>query len=111
MSPGKKDMTTIWVSKTVKEQLDQLKRKHEPYNQVIERLLRHEGEVWFDLLSVDGEQPYGHEIIFKLGNMTYRCIDGEVEETAIKIVPVPPPGKSVTEMVKRRSRVKYAEET
>lgn len=111
MPPDKKDMTTIWVSKPVKEQLDQIKRKHESYNNVLRRILRLEGEIWFDLLSVDGEQPIGHEIIFKLGRFTYHCKNGEVKETSYRIVPVAPPDSSVTEMLKRRSKVKYAKET
>lgn len=89
MPPDQKNFTTMWVSKKVKKQLDALRRKGETYNDLLIKFLRFEGDVAFDIISVDGEIPLGHEIVFKLGKFTYVYKDGEVcEVEKIKITPL-----------------------
>jgi predicted CopG family antitoxin len=71
--------TTIWVSHEVKANLDKMKGSMS-YNNFLEWITQQQIQVLFDLLSVDGESPRGHVIIFKLGDYTYVCKDGETPQ-------------------------------
>lgn len=66
--------TTIWVSEETKDRLAALGRKNESYDAILRRLLdvaEGEVEVYVDFLSVNGESPDKHRIVFRLGDFIY----------------------------------------
>ncbi|RLI82646.1 hypothetical protein DRP04_03515 [Archaeoglobales archaeon] len=85
----KKEGTTIWISKQTKERLDSIKLPRESYDELINRLLSGEGEVFVNFWSVDGTPATEHEIVFQLGDYYYVYKKGEfsppLPKTALRI--------------------------
>lgn len=63
--------TTIWLSKSIVEKLRELSRKGDDYDTIISRILSGIGEVWVEVLAVDGDSPAKHQVLFKLGDYHY----------------------------------------
>ena len=83
------DKTTIWISKSTQEELKKLFKGGDDYDSVISRVLSGEGEVYVEVLGVDGDIPMKHEVIFKLGNYLYRYNHGNFEplkEGQVKVI-------------------------
>lgn len=75
--------TTIWISKSTAERINEISKRGENYDQVLDRLLSGTGDVWIEVLQVDGDSPAKHKVLFKLGECIYMW-DGE------RFVPVDP---------------------
>lgn len=65
------DKTTIWLSRSTVERLNEVSRKGESYDDVLGRILSGKGEVWVEVLQVDGDSPANHKVLFKLGDFPY----------------------------------------
>lgn len=70
------DMTTIWVKKSTVKRLTALSRMCDSYDDVLDRTLSGQGEVWVEVLHVDGDSPSKHKVLLKLGEFIYLW-DGE----------------------------------
>lgn len=75
--------TTIAISKSTVERINARSKRGESYDQVLDRLLSGTGDVWIEVLQVDGDSPAKHKVLFKLGECIYLW-DGE------RFVPVDP---------------------
>lgn len=65
------DKTTIWVSKSTVKRLNEISKRGESYDDVLGRILSGQGEVWVEVLHVDGDSPAKHRVLFKLGDFPY----------------------------------------
>lgn len=71
------DKTTIWISKSIVRRLNEIsKRGEKSYDKVLERLLNGRGNVWVEILQVDGDSPANHKVLLKLGECIHQW-DGE----------------------------------
>lgn len=61
------DKTTIWLSKLMVKRLKEISKRGENYDQVLGRLLNGRGDVWVEVLQVDGDSPAKHQVLLKLG--------------------------------------------
>lgn len=81
--------TTIWLRRETLKLLDQQAKRGESRDDIVTRLLSGEGEVWVEILGVDGDIPTNHEIIFKMGEYLYRYDHGRFEplkKGSVKVV-------------------------
>lgn len=76
----RKEKTTLWISKKIKKALDEQKKAGETYEDVIKRFLSGEVEIYVEILSVDGDLPFKHEVIFRLGNFYYAYKNGDFHQ-------------------------------
>jgi len=67
----RKGKTTIWLSKSTVERLKEVARKGESYDQLLSRILSGEGEVYVEILHVDGNSPSKHRVLMRLGDFLY----------------------------------------
>ena len=65
------DHTTIWIRKETLERLSQVSKRGESYDKLLQRILSGQGEVWVEVLAVDGNSPAKHQVLFKLGDYHY----------------------------------------
>lgn len=77
------DKTTIWLSKNVVRRLNEISRRGESYDQILQRILSGVGDVWVEILHVDGDAPSKHQVLLKLGDFLYLW-------TGSQFVPVDP---------------------
>ncbi len=77
------DRTTIWVRRSTLAQLDEVGKRGETPDDILRRVLSGVGEVWVDVLAVDGDSPARHTVLFKMGDFPYMW-DGD------KFAPVDP---------------------
>ena len=73
----KKKGTTIWLSEDTKRRLDRIRRPRETYDELLNRLLQGEGEVFVNFWTVDQTPATQHEIVFQLGDYYYEYKRGE----------------------------------
>lgn len=81
--------TTVWLRRETLELLDQQAKRGETRDGVVTRILSGEGEVWVEILGVDGDIPTNHEVIFKMGDYLYRYNRGRFEplkKGSVKVV-------------------------
>lgn len=69
--------TTIRISKETLQRLNEVSKKGESYDSALNRILSGKGDVWVDILSVDGDSPAKHQVLLKLGDFYYRWANGE----------------------------------
>lgn len=75
----KKKGTTIWLSEETKRRLNRVRRPRETYDELLNRLLQGEGEVFVNFWSVDQTPAVQHEIVFQLGDYYYHYKKGEFQ--------------------------------
>lgn len=83
-----KENTTIWVSRETKRRLDRIRRPRETNDELLNRILQGEGEVFVQLWSVDGTPAIDHEVAFQLGEFYYIYRKGEytpIPKEALKV--------------------------
>ena len=89
----RENYTTIWVSRETKRSLDRIRRQRETYDELLNRIMEGEGEVFVQFWSVDGTPAIDHTIVFQLGNYYYIYEKGEfrpIPKTALRITVQPP---------------------
>ncbi len=86
--PKRKGKTTIAISEEVKKELDDQRDKGESYDDIIKRLLSGECDIYVEILSVDGELPISHQVIFRLGNFYYHYKEGNFHPLNVKAATV-----------------------
>jgi mannose-6-phosphate isomerase-like protein (cupin superfamily) len=69
--PKRPDKTTIWLSKSTVKRLNEISKRGESYDDVLGRILSGQGEVWVEVLQVDGDSPAKHKVLLKLGEFIY----------------------------------------
>jgi hypothetical protein len=93
--PKRPDKTTIWLSKSTVRRLNEISKRGESYDDVLGRILSGQGEIWVEVLHVDGDSPAKHQVLFKLGDYYYLW-DGRgfipVDQRRIKTVVEGVPG-------------------
>ena len=83
------DKTTIWLSKSTVKRLNEVSKKGESYDELLERILSGIGDVWVEVLHVDGDSPAKHQVLLKLGEFTYLWTGSRfvpVDQSKIKTV-------------------------
>ena len=73
----KGEFTTIWVSRDTKRRLDRVRRPRETNDELLNRILEGEGEVFVQFWSVDQTPAIEHNIVFSLGDFYYVYEKGE----------------------------------
>lgn len=91
----RKTKTTLWISREAKELLDEQRQKDEDYEDVIRRLLSGECHIYVEILSVDGDLPFKHQVIFRLGNFFYHYMNGDFKPLAWQMAAVAKPVEEV----------------
>lgn len=77
VAEAKSEFTTIWLSRDTKRRLDRIRRPRETNDELINRILLGEGEVFVQFWSVDQTPAIDHEIAFQIGNFYYVYRKGE----------------------------------
>lgn len=65
------DKTTIWLSKSTVKRLNEISKRGESYDSVLGRIISGQGEVWVEVLHVDGDSPAKHKVLLKMGEFIY----------------------------------------
>lgn len=65
------DKTTIWLSKSTVKRLNEISKRGESYDSVLGRIMSGQGEVWVEVLHIDGDSPAKHRVLLKLGEFMY----------------------------------------
>lgn len=65
------DKTTIWLSRSTVKRLNEISKRGESYDGVLGRIMSGQGEVWVEILHVDGDSPAKHRVLLKLGEFIY----------------------------------------
>ena len=65
------DMTTVWLRKSTVQRLNEISKRGESYDHVLSRIISGQGEVWVEVLHVDGDSPAKHKVLLKMGEFIY----------------------------------------
>jgi len=100
----KEDYTTIWVSRETKHRLDRVRRPRETNDELLNRILEGEGEVFVQFWSVDQTPAIEHKIVFSLGDFYYVYEKGE-------FTPIPKGALRVTVSYEKKEEEEKVENT